>query len=282
MTNSQKKFDFNSIKNELKKKNFSFGKNWQKYLKTLNYVKVKLAQKSLKTFLGDINGKIFLDVGSGSGIFSYSIYHMGGKEIVSFDIDPFSVQCNKFLRNQVKNPEKWKIYQGSILDKKFINKIKSFGDFDIIYAWGVLHHTGHIWEAIKNTVSLLRVNSLLYVAIYNKTKTSGVWLLIKKIYNNSPNIGKLLVENLYFLIYYVISPLIKLKNPLDYKRKYKNKRGMDIRVDIKDWLGGYPYEYATFEEVIDFINELDPDLELLKYKKVNGKGNNEFLFKKKD
>jgi len=265
-----------NLKNKIDGISFSFGENWKNYLNSLTIEKVQIAKQSLKDYLGNIKGKTCVDIGSGSGLFSYSMYALGAKEVTSIDIDSFSVQCANYLKSKVKNPERWNIYQGSILDKIFISQI---GKYDIVYSWGVLHHTGNIWEAIKNAASLVNDNGVFFLAIYNKTKSSRFWLKVKKIYNLSPKIGKKLMNFLLFSVMYFILPLLSIKNPLIKLKHYKKKRGMDPMTDVKDWLGGYPFEVATFDELIDFIKNLNPNFKLVKYNKVTSDANNELVFK---
>jgi 2-polyprenyl-6-hydroxyphenyl methylase/3-demethylubiquinone-9 3-methyltransferase len=38
-------------------------------------------------------------------------------------------------------------------------------------------------------------------------------------------------------------------NPWRYVRDYKTARGMNFHNDVHDWLGGFPYESATPDEV---------------------------------
>lgn len=264
-------------KKSKKKITFSFGKNWKKYLKKISKDSINNAILSLKQFLGDLKYNNVLDVGCGSGIFSYGMYILGAKKITSFDIDPHSIQCAKFFREKVRNPEKWHIYQGSILDKNFISKLEKS---DIVYSWGVLHHTGKMWEAIKNATSLLKDEGLLYISIYNKVKLSYIWLRVKEFYNINPILGKILMNIIFFLLLYIISPIMRFKNPFKLLKNYIKLRGMNPYIDIKDWLGGYPYDFATFEEILNFFDKNYPNLKLIKYIKTTGNGINQFLFKK--
>ncbi|MFX1384035.1 MAG: class I SAM-dependent methyltransferase [Promethearchaeota archaeon] len=268
----------NRIAQKKKLISFSFGKNWEKYLKKISKEKILEAIYSLKKFIGDIKNKNILDVGCGSGIFSFAMYILGAKKIVSFDVDQYSVECTKSLRDKVKSPEKWNILYGSILDKKFILKLEKF---DIVYSWGVLHHTGKMWEAINNITSLVKDGGLLFISIYNKVRISYIWLRVKEFYNINPLLGKIFMNFITFILMHFISPIIRIKNPFRLLKDYIKARGMHPFVDIKDWLGGYPYEFATFEEVKNFFQFNHSDFLLIKYSKGIGTGINEFLFKKK-
>ena len=262
-------------------KTFSFGKNWQIFLKSLNDDRFKFAEKSLTEFMkSDLKGKSFIDIGCGSGLFSYTALNLGASRVVSFDIDPFSVQCCRYLYDKANKPNNWEISEGSILNKEFVSK---FGEFDVVYSWGVLHHTGDMWEAIRNSANLVKYGGYYYIAIYNKRgglNGSGFWLRVKKMYNYSPKIGKWFIEGIY-MFSYLTAYTIKLKNPVSYVRNYhKNKRGMRFKTDVTDWLGGYPYQFATPEEIFNFMKKEFPDFELMNIKSTKGIGNNWFLFKK--
>jgi 2-polyprenyl-3-methyl-5-hydroxy-6-metoxy-1,4-benzoquinol methylase len=262
---------------------FSFGKNWQNFLKSLDEDRFKNAELSLTEFLGlkDLKKQSFLDIGCGSGLFSRAAFNLGANKIVSFDVDPFSVKCCKYLHNKANGPKNWKIHEGSILNNNFTSKL---GKFDIVYAWGVLHHTNKMWDAIKNSAKLVNKNGYYYIAIYNRVegiRGSNFWSRVKRLYNTSPAIGKYAFEMIYILACFVVN-LMKLRNPIKKIKNYKSGRGMDWRTDITDWLGGYPYEFATVEEIFNFMKTYFSNFNLVNIKTTNGLGNNWYLFKKND
>lgn len=260
---------------------FSFGKNWRNFIHYyLNEHRIKEATHSLSGFLKlqKLDGLSFLDIGCGSGLFSLAAYRLGALKIVSFDIDPFSVECCEYLRGKVGNPDNWAVTTGSILDESFLKGIEKA---DIVYSWGVLHHTGYMWQAIRNAGCVVTPGGLFFIAIYNKVEGlfgSNTWLKLKRTYNRSSRIVKKLLE--FSLIILIISKmLLTLKNPIYEIKNYKRFRGMSFRTDIRDSLGGYPYEFAVPEEVFRFCRqELGFILENMKT--VNNLGLNEFLFRR--
>ena len=259
---------------------FSFGKNWWRFLNTLDEAKHRDARSSLTQFLNSENlrGKTFLDAGCGSGLFSNAAYDLGAEKIVSFDLDPFSVRCCNYLHEKVGKPENWEVHEGSVLDSEFLSKL---GKFDIVYSWGVLHHTGKMWDGIFNTANLVKEGGCYYIAIYNKViggRSSEFWLKVKKIYNALPEMGKRSMEFLYVLIF-SIRRLLRFQNPIKDILAYKvDHRGMNWQTDIRDWLGGYPYEFATAEEVFKYMKSNFPNFNLVNLKSADNVGANWFLF----
>lgn len=269
-------------------KAFAFGKNWQLFLKRyLNQSRIDEAKRSLVEFCGAnmLEGKSFLDIGCGSGLFSFAAYKLGVSKILSFDFDIDSVASCNHIREREKDHSRWQVMQGSILDDNFVSGI---GKYDFVYAWGVLHHTGNMWKAIENALKLVADNGMLYLAIYNKADglclypdgrfgSSGFWLRIKKIYSSIPRFFQDIIDYSIMAVL-VVSYLLRFKNPVKEISDYDKLRGMSWRVDIRDWMGGYPYEYASAEEIFNFIKKRGFSLERLKCN--NGLRNNEYLFKK--
>jgi 2-polyprenyl-3-methyl-5-hydroxy-6-metoxy-1,4-benzoquinol methylase len=237
---------------------FEFGSNWRRFLSVLDDERILEAEKSLKDYLQTetLVGKTFLDIGSGSGLFSLAARRMGAR-VLSFDYDPKSVACTETLRRRymAQDPD-WQITQGSVLDSDFL---KSLGQFDIVYCWGVLHHTGDMWRGLENVKIATKPGGKLFIVIYNDCGAiSTTWLARMKKYNSLPRALRLPyalqvwapIELGYFRHYLRNG---RPKEYFDLWRNYKKSRGMSRWHDMIDWLGGYPYEFTSAERLIEFF-----------------------------
>lgn len=260
---------------------FEFGANWAQFLSVLNDERIEEAKKSLKKMLNleSLAGKTFLDAGSGSGLFSLAA-RMLGATVYSFDYDPQSVTCTQELKQRYfLADENWIVEQGSVLDKDYLSHL---GQFDVVYSWGVLHHTGNMWQALENVASLVNFNNgRLFIAIYNNQGgASKRWHFLKKLYNKYPSIRTPLA--VYTVIRQWTLTFIRDSlhgNPLASWQNYKTSCGMSAWHDVVDWIGGYPFEVAKPEEIFDFYHLKGFTLEKLKTC-AGGLGCNEFVFQR--
>jgi len=233
---------------------FAFGDNWRRFLSVLDENRIQTGERSLCKMLqvSDLNQKTFLDIGCGSGLFSLAARRLGAR-VHSFDYDPQSVACAQELRRRYfpEDPD-WRIEEGSVLDAGYLGAL---GCFDIVYSWGVLHHTGAMWRAFENAARLVAPHGKLFIAIYNdQGKISERWRAIKHTYNRLPAALRFVVTvpvAIHLFWRPVLKDLFRL-DPLASLRKVRQERGMSAWTDLIDWVGGYPFEVAKPETVIDF------------------------------
>jgi 2-polyprenyl-3-methyl-5-hydroxy-6-metoxy-1,4-benzoquinol methylase len=263
---------------------FEFGGNWASFLSVLDEERIAAAERGLQRMLQveRLDGIRFLDIGSGSGLSSLAARRLGAR-VHSFDYDPQSVACTSELRRRYFHGDsEWTVERGSALDRDYL---ASLGQFDIVYSWGVLHHTGQMWQALENAVIPVAPGGKLFIAIYNDTGTqSRRWHAIKKIYNEIPKLAR----KPYAVAVTAPAELKALAGALlrgrpgDFLRswtEYRRRRGMSKWHDIVDWVGGYPYEFATPDEIFDFYRARGFTLTKLKCGVV-GLGCNEFVFER--
>jgi len=263
---------------------FEFGKNWSRFLSNIDNRVIEQAETSLRQMLevDNLTGKSFLDIGSGSGLFSLAARRLGAR-VHSLDYDPQSVACTAELkRRYFANDELWFVEEESALNREHL---QSLGMFDVVYSWGVLHHTGQMWQALENACLPVAAGGKLFIAIYNNTGSqTSRWKWIKRTYNRLPRVLKApftLAVAVPDEAKSLLRSLVTLK-PGQYVRRwtnYSDARGMSHWRDIVDWVGGYPYEVAYPEEIFEFYKARGFTLTRLKCGGV-GLGCNEFVFVK--
>jgi SAM-dependent methyltransferase len=257
---------------------FEFGENWRDYARLVDQSGVDQSIEGLrKLFPSGLSGKTFLDLGCGSGLHAAAALLLGARSVTAIDIDENSVDTTRRLLEKLVPGKAWKAEVRSVFDLASSDML-----FDVVYSWGVLHHTGNMWRAIEIASRLVAPGGSLAIAIYAKTRMDWFWKIEKRIYCRSPSPFRWIVRQAYVGAYLVNELVRKKKGPLMILRGEHKSRGMDFLHDIHDWLGGYPYETADATEIREKLASLGfseshsfvvpPSFGLF------GAGNSEFVF----
>lgn len=257
---------------------YGFGENWREFVeRKLSDEIVTQSVEHMRKFMrvDSLAGKTFIDIGCGSGIHSLAAIRLGAARVLAFDYDVNSVETSRKVRDWANTGADWEIMQGSVLDADFM---ASLPKFDIVYSWGVLHHTGSMWEAVRNAAIPLKDDGEYYIALYSSDNyvdpPPAFWIKLKRAYNQADALTRKLMEIKYFY-WMLMRPEIANGRPFANISESYGKRGMTAWTDVKDWLGGYPMEFASFVETRDFCKkELRLDLANV----LTGEGCTEYLF----
>ena len=263
---------------QVEEKRFEFGQNWHDFIqKNFDAEKVRISKCHILQFMGrsNLEGLTVLDIGCGSGLHSMAMLDAGATRVDGFDYDADSVRASKFVQAQASNPANWTAEQGSVLDDAYVVKLPLY---DLVYSWGVLHHTGDVWHAVRNAASRVKPGGLFYIALYSadvqKDPTPEFWLDVKRKYVASGWLWRRLMDGWYVWRFQMNKDPRNLPLFLRRMREHKKNRGMNIFTDIRDWLGGWPMQFVYDKEATDFVEKLGFKLEKI----ATGEANTEFLF----
>jgi len=229
---------------------FNFGENWREYSHLIGKNEIVGSIERLEKLLEPITvkRKTFLDVGCGSGLHSLAALLLGASKVHAIDLDE---ACAATTQSVISEQWKGSNYQTQVCD--ILDKSIQLPMSDIVYSWGVLHHTGNLHQAILNAAKFVNPNGILVLALYGKTRYCKIWKRIKRWYCNADDHKKEKAEKAYIRLFgwYL---LLRGKLLSTHIKNYStNKRGMDFYYDVRDWLGGYPYESISSRELIELL-----------------------------
>lgn len=263
-----------------RKAHFEFGENWKSYARKIDQSRIDSAVEGLqKLFPEGLAGKSFLDIGCGSGLHSLAALKLGAASVLAIDLDENSVETTKRLLSEFSPHSNWRAAVVSIFDAT----PQDLGTFDVVYSWGVLHHTGDMWRAIERASALVRPGGLFAIAIYAATAFDAMWTAEKRFYARAPRPVQWSIRQVYMAV--LLARMASLgQNPVSFVRSYSRSRGMHFSHDVHDWLGGFPYETAEANELIARVCAngfaAQRSFVIPKTRGLLGTGCNEFVFKR--
>jgi len=225
---------------------FAFGENWASYAEKIKEEEIDEAVKGLARLCGGrLDGQRFLDIGCGSGLHSLAALRLGAVEVVCVDIDPASVATAKSVLSRHSAGAAFRVEHASVFDMEPAR----WGQFDTVYSWGVLHHTGDMYRALRAAAGLVKPGGTFVVALYRKTWMCWFWRLEKRWYARASKRAQDVATSVYL---WLMARRLGRRYQA-YVNTYRSWRGMNFHNDVHDWLGGYPYESITADEAQRFM-----------------------------
>jgi SAM-dependent methyltransferase len=262
---------------------FNFGENWKSFSESaLTPAGIDEAKRDFADLVQgiDLREHSFVDIGFGQGL-SLLIATLMGAETVGCDINPLCAEVlqtnqRRFFPELADRPVP--LVVGSILDDEIVARLRATApdqaaqSYDVVHSWGVLHSTGDMDRAVRLAASLVKPGGYFIIAIYARHWSSGPWTSIKRLYNSSSRAIQSALVAILTPVIVVAKWLVTWANP------FKQTRGMNFHYDVVDWVGGYPYEYATVDEMKKFVEPLGFRLERV-IPTIVPTGCNQFVFR---
>ena len=223
---------------------FAFGLNWQSFAQDIGVKQIDQATQALHDLVGgDLIGKSFLDIGCGSGLSMLAAVNLGANYVRGIDLDAVAVEtANSLIERWASKANARALWQS------IVGPLLPDGRYDVVHAWGSLHHTGDMWLALGRSVRCVKPGGLLILALYRRTRLCWAWRMEKRWYSRAPAWQQCAARAVY-------------KAPFHLLGRPAMRRGMNWDHDVHDWLGGYPYESTTPAEVSDRLRRLGFDIE---------------------
>ncbi|MCC7043180.1 MAG: class I SAM-dependent methyltransferase [Acidobacteria bacterium] len=232
---------------------FAFGRNWASYSSLIGEAEVDDAAAALSRLLGhaDLTGRTFLDIGCGSGLHSLAALRLGASRVLAVDIDADSVATTRNVLSRFAPEASCQVERRSVFDLD----PAPHGHFDVVYSWGVLHHTGEMAQALRMAAAMVAPGGVFLFALYRRTHLCGLWTIEKRWYAKASPRAQRVAQEFYMAVHRLLTGASAWLRGSRRKRGERRERGMDARHDVHDWLGGYPYESILPDEVDALMQE---------------------------
>jgi SAM-dependent methyltransferase len=224
---------------------FAFGDNWASYAKLVGEAHIEEARQGLLKLLpaAAFEGRSFLDIGCGSGLHALAAARLGVRHVLAIDLDQKSVATTEALLARHAGSVPWTVRRADVFDLQ----PRQHGRYDVVYSWGVLHHTGDVAEALAKAAALVNPGGYFAFALYRPTRLDRLWVAEKRWYAKVGPRAQRLARALYVGL--LRARLALTGRSLEAYIATYQARGMDFGHDVHDWLGGYPYQSIGAGEV---------------------------------
>ena len=189
----------------------------------------------------EAKGKSVLDAGCGTGIFSIIFANHGAKHVIGIDISEGSLQTARHLK------EKFGLNNAEFQKQDMLALPFPDSSFDIVWAWGTVHHTTDPFRAIGELIRVLKPSGSILLAVYKRTKLTFLHEIIRKTLLRTP---KKTWKALAKILVLFLAPVIFF-----FKKREKSRKGEKLEELIVDWYFVPIRHYYKPEEISTFLAE---------------------------
>ena len=169
----------------------------------------------------EVKGKAVLDSGCGTGIFSIIFAKNGAGQVTGIDISPGSLGTAESLK------QKFGLTNARFEQQDMLHLPYTDASFDIVWAWGTVHHTTDPLGAIDGLIRVLKPGGSILLAIYKKTKVTWIHEIIRRTLIKTPRFSwNFLAKVMAFFG----TPIVWV-----FKRREKARKGESLSELILDW-----------------------------------------------
>ena len=169
----------------------------------------------------EVKGNAVLDSGCGTGIFSIIFAKNGAGQVTGIDISPGSLGTAESLK------QKFGLTNARFEQQDMLHLPYADASFDIVWAWGTVHHTTDPLGAIDGLIRVLKPGGSILLAIYKKTKVTWIHEIIRRTLIKTPRFSwNFLAKVMAFFG----TPIVWV-----FKRREKARKGESLSELILDW-----------------------------------------------
>jgi ubiquinone/menaquinone biosynthesis C-methylase UbiE len=169
----------------------------------------------------EVKGKAVLDSGCGTGIFSIIFAKNGAGQVTGIDISPGSLGTAESLK------QKFGLTNARFEQQDMLHLPYDDASFDIVWAWGTVHHTTDPLGAIDGLIRVLKPGGSILLAIYKKTKVTWIHEAIRRTLVKTPRRSW---NALAKIMAFFGTPIVWV-----FKRREKARKGESLSELILDW-----------------------------------------------
>jgi 2-polyprenyl-6-hydroxyphenyl methylase/3-demethylubiquinone-9 3-methyltransferase len=110
-----------------------------------------------------------------------------------------------------------------------------------------------MWEAMSNALGCVAPNGKALIALYSRPRFAPMQVAMKRLYNGSSNsLFRMTLKLLWATLWLSMELVGARRNPVRFVRDYAAlNRGMSFWRDVEDWVGGWPFEFASASQVAE-------------------------------